>query len=373
MKLNMASLDPVIVLGGCGSLGHHIVKKLFEAGSNNVTVYDVNISDNVHPRAKYVKGSITSSSSLLKLLHDVKPLTIFHTVSPSMLGQKNSDQTFFNVNVTGTSTLLASIAKTGTTKALMYTSSSSVIHNNRTDLILATEDMPYCPASQQTVYYTQTKAEAEQLVLRANRTNGLLTSVIRGCTLFGENDNAMPTQIGNAAAGRGKLQVGDNKNLYDWTYTGNAAYAHVLAAQALLRVDASVPPRPEDEDMRVDGEAFVITNDEPWPFWDFVRVVGAEAGYPVKKEDIWVVPGWLFYVMAVVAEWGVWAVSLGKKESGLNRQMVKYLTMTRTFDIAKAKKRLGYRAEVGVEEGIRRAVKAYMEREKMGHGATKAD
>jgi sterol-4alpha-carboxylate 3-dehydrogenase (decarboxylating) len=365
----MASLDPVIVLGGCGSLGHHIVKKLFEAGSTDITVYDVNISHNTVPRVNYVKGSITSSSSLVKLLQDVKPVTIFHTVSPSMLGQKNSNQTFFNVNVTGTATLLESITKVGTTKALVYTSSSSVIHNNRTDLVFATEDAPYCPASEQTVYYTQTKAEAEQLILRANRTNGLLTAVIRGCTLFGENDNVMPTQIGNAVAGRGKLQVGEGKNLYDWTYTGNAAHAHILAAQALLRVDASTPPRPEDEDMRVDGEAFVITNDEPWPFWDFVRAVGAEAGYPVKEEDTWVIPAWLFYAMAVVAEWGVWAISFGQKESHLNRQMVKYLTMNRTFDISKAKKRLGYRAEVSVQEGIRRAVEAYKEKEgKEGKG-----
>jgi sterol-4alpha-carboxylate 3-dehydrogenase (decarboxylating) len=356
----MASLDPVVVLGGCGSLGHTIVKKLFEAGATDVTVFDVNISNNVAPNAKYIKGSIQSSDAVIELLQSVKPLTIFHTVSPAMLGQKNTEQIFFNVNVNGTKTLLESIAKVGTTKALVYTSSSSVIHNNQTDLVFATEDAPYCPASEQTVYYTQTKAEAEQLILNANRKNGLLTSVIRGCTLFGEDDNVMPTQIGSAKAGRGKLQVGDGKNLYDWTYTGNAAYAHILAAEALVRIDATMPPRPEDKDMRVDGEAFVITNDEPWPFWEFVRTVGATAGYPTKKEDIWVVPSWLFYTMAVVAEWGVWAVSFGQKESHLNRQMVKYLTMTRTFDITKAKKRLGYRAQVSVEEGIRRAVDSYM-------------
>lgn len=358
----MASLDPVIVLGGCGSLGHHIVKKLFEAGATDVTVFDVNITNNIVQNAKYVKGSIQSADDLHKLLRDVQPVTIFHTVSPAMLGQRNTDQVFFNVNVNGTKNLLENIDKVGTTKALVYTGSSSVIHNNQTDLVFATEDAPYFPAAEQTVYYTQTKAEAEQLVLGANRHNGLLTAVIRGCTLFGEDDNVMPTQIGNAKAGRGKLQVGDGKNLYDWTYTGNSAYAHVLAAEALLRIDATIPPKAADEDMRVDGEAFVITNDEPWPFWEFVRTVGATAGYPVREEDIWVIPAWLFYSMAVLAEWGVWAASLGQKESHLNRQMVKYLTMTRTFDITKAKKRLGYRPQVSVKEGIQRAVDAYMAR-----------
>lgn len=115
--------------------------------------------------------------------------------------------------------------------------------------------------------------------------------------------------------------------------------------------------------MRVDGEAFFVTNDEPWPFWEFIRTVGATAGYDTKREDIWVVPTSSFYVIAVVAEWFIWIISFGRRESHINRQMVKYLTMNRTFDITKAKKRLGYRPEVGIEEGIRRAVGAYMSTE----------
>jgi sterol-4alpha-carboxylate 3-dehydrogenase (decarboxylating) len=79
-----------------------------------------------------------------------------------------------------------------------------------------------------------------------------------------------------------------------------------------------------------------------------------------RTDTVWVVPAWLFYGMAAVAEWGVWILSLGRKESHLNRQMVRYLTMTRTFDISKAKHRLGYRPQVSVKEGIRRAVNAYM-------------
>lgn len=367
----MAELDPVIVLGGCGSLGHHIVRKLFEAGATDVTVYDVNVSAHVVDKAKYIKGSIQSGDDVYQLLRKVKPRTIFHTVSPSMLGQRNTDQIFYNVNVNGTKNLLENIAEVDGVKALVYTGSSSVIHNNETDLIFATEDAPYCPAAEQTVYYTTTKAEAEQLILQANRTNGLLTACIRGCTLFGEGDAVMPTHIGSAKTGRGKLQIGNGKNMYDWTYTGNCAYGHILAAQALVRIDPSIPPRPEEESMRVDGEAFVITNDEPWPFWDFVHTVQAVAGYPIKPEEIWIVPAWVFYVIAVLAEWGVWAASLGQRESKLNRQMIKYLGMERTFDISKAKKRLGYRPQVGVREGIERAVGEYLDRHPEDRGGRK--
>lgn len=178
--------------------------------------------------------------------------------------------------------------------------------------------------------------------------------------MFGEGDNVMPTQIESAKAGRGRLQIGDNTNLCDWCYTPSAAYAHVLTAQALLKVNPTKPPCPEDEDMRVDGEAFVITNDEPWPFWKFVRTIGSTAGYPTRDEDVWVLPPWLSYTIAVAAEWVEWASSFGQRESHLNRFMMKYMKMTRTFDITKAKKRLGYRPQVNVEEGIRRAVDAHI-------------
>jgi sterol-4alpha-carboxylate 3-dehydrogenase (decarboxylating) len=210
------------------------------------------------------------------------------------------------------------------------------------------------------VYYTTTKAVAEKMVLEANRKHGLLTAAIRGCLLFGEDDNVMPTHIGNAKSGRGWLQVGDGKNLVDWTYTGNVAHAHVLAAEALVQIDVNSVPLAEDEDMRVDGEAFVITNDESWPFWKFIRTVGATAGHPIKDEDVCVVPSWIFYALTVAAEWGIWCISFCRRGSQLIRIMVRYLTMTRTFDISKAKKRLGYRPQVSIEDGIRRAIRAYM-------------
>ena len=34
--------------------------------------------------------------------------------------------------------------------------------------------------------------------------------------------------------GQSHIQVGDNTNLFDWTYVGNCAYAHVLAADKLI-------------------------------------------------------------------------------------------------------------------------------------------
>lgn len=51
--------------------------------------------------------------------------------------------------------------------------------------------------------------------------------------------------------------------------------------------------------------------------------------------------------------------------------MVKYVTMTRTFDISKAKKRLRYWPLIGNEEAIKRSVHAYLAGEAQGTYASK--
>ncbi|KAF2680558.1 hypothetical protein K458DRAFT_392903 [Lentithecium fluviatile CBS 122367] len=59
--------------------------------------------------------------------------------------------------------------------------------------------------------------------------------------------------------------------------------------------------------------------------------------------------------------WAVWLTSFGTRESmTINRKMVKYCTMTRTFDITKSRERLGYRPLVGNFESAERSVKAFL-------------
>lgn len=125
-----------------------------------------------------------------------------------------------------------------------------------------------------------------------------------------------------------------------------------------MEIEVEAPPPPENE--RVDGEVFVVTNDEPWRFWDFVRAVGAAAGCGVPKENVRVVPIWVYYAIAVIAEWSVWLFTFGRKESQINRKMIRFFSMTNTFNIDKAKRRLGYRPQWTTQEGIDRAVHAFL-------------
>jgi sterol-4alpha-carboxylate 3-dehydrogenase (decarboxylating) len=73
--------------------------------------------------------------------------------------------------------------------------------------------------------------------------------------------------------GQTAYQVGDNLNLWDFTYVENVAYAHVLAVENLL-----TPPHDLKHGSAA-GEAFFITNGQPVYFWDFARGVWAAFGH----------------------------------------------------------------------------------------------
>lgn len=173
----------------------------------------------------------------------------------------------------------------------------------------------------------------------------------------GEGDlQTTKAAVERALAGKSNSQIGDDSNLFDMTYVGNAAEAHIAAAKILLR-----NPLPTG-DLKVDGEVFNITNGDPQPFWYAMRMFAAAAGRPVAKKDIRVVPVWLAFFMAAVTEWLYYVFTFGTKQPPLNRKSLGYTIMQRTFSIEKARKRLGYKPTVSLQEGMERGVKWYNEK-----------
>jgi len=342
-------LGTVLVIGGGGFLGRHIIMKLIETKTTSkIVVLDITAPHEQITGVVYVLGSITSRDDVYNILQEHTPKVIFHTVSPNPLLENK--KLFYSVNVGGTENLLKCIEEVGCVKALVYTSSSSVVHNIHTDLINAIEDLPLRFEPAQKVYYSHTKAVAEDMVLSANGKHGLLTTAIRPASLFGEGDFLLTPNM--TELGGKNIIIGSGKNKFDFTYVGNNAYGQVLAAAALIRestLDASIPP-----ESRVAGEAFVITNDEPYPFWDFARDLAIGAGFAIDRTKARYLPK--PYLMVVVGfwEWIVKIFSVGRRQPFMTRRKILPTTLERTFDISKAKKRLRYRPQVDMGEAIER-------------------
>ena len=359
MTFSSPSLSPVLITGGCGFIGSHLIEHLHAADQScEIHVLDNDISRNILPSVKYHKYDISSADAVDLVMQEVRPRTIFHIACPdSMIVVP---ELFDIVNVGGTRNLLASAAKIGTVQAFVFTSTSSVIHDNRSDLIDADETLPILRPPYQQRVYTLTKATAEEDIIAANRKEGdhsMLTACLRPCTAIGERDTiCLGKMIPRAEEGKMKFQMGNGRNIYDFIYVGNLVDGHILAAQALVKAYGKPSPPAAQ---RVDGETFNLTNDENVLFWEFARKVAAAAGHPVKNEEIVVIPAWVGLFMAWCSEWIAWL--RGTRQSTMSLEAVRFSTINRTLDIDKAKRVLGYRPSVSIDEGIRRGVVWYTE------------
>jgi sterol-4alpha-carboxylate 3-dehydrogenase (decarboxylating) len=368
MRTDLAN-QSVLITGGTGFLGQHLIQDLIERGvpPEQIHVLDIKSPSAQHPDTSYHHGDICSPSDVEAVLQRVKPGVVFHMASPYPF---ETDRMILDqVNITGTRNLLESSQQVGSVIAFVYTSSSSVIHDHYHALHNADETYPVLRFPEQPSYYSHTKAVAEDIVLSANRTEGvLLTAAIRPASMYGEADTTqIPNLVKNARAGRAKMQIGSGKNYFDNTYVKNLTHAQILVAEALLKASRADPL---SHDMRVEGEAFLVTDDDPYTFPGYARLVAEFAGHPVKAEDVRSIPLWLMLSLVYVAGWLYWVVTLGK-EMAFSTRVVRMLAQERTFKIDKIKTRVGYRPLFTTAEGTKRAVDWFIEHDGTGKAGKK--
>ncbi|KAF3803449.1 Sterol-4-alpha-carboxylate 3-dehydrogenase decarboxylating [Colletotrichum gloeosporioides] len=395
-------LGKVLVVGGNGFLGHHVVNQLLAGDrwqTSSVSVIDLRCANNRNPAASYHEADITDTEKIKSIFEDVKPDVVIHTASPAPQADGPVAKDLFRrVNIDGTASIIAACQAAGV-KALVYTSSASIISDNTSDLINADERWPVIRGEQQSEYYSETKvhtraqccssplplknfyladtntslslqAAAEELVLQANRQDPypLLTAAIRPAGIFGEGDTMATHQLVKIyREGKTGLQLGDNDNLFDFTYVGNVAHAHMLAARMLLAtIKSSIIPLDNE---KIDGEAFLVTNDSPIYFWDFARAIWRAAGSDKGTDHVWKIPREIGVVLGFCSE--VFFSIIGKPPI-FNRQRNIYSCMTRYYNISKAKRLLGYRPIVSLDSGIKRGVQWFLDQEKAGKVSVKA-
>jgi len=154
-----ASLGTIVVVGGCGFLGHHIVNYLVKRyPQTQVAVVDLrtNANRNASPTVSYHGGDITDLDAMRALFSQIKPDAVIHTASPEAFGKR---EVFDKVNVTGTKNLVKAAQESGV-KAFVYTSSASVILDAKAELINADERWPVVAGPEQPEYYTTTKVRS---------------------------------------------------------------------------------------------------------------------------------------------------------------------------------------------------------------------
>lgn len=239
----------IIVIGGEGFLGHNLIlgllkhypqskiisldlvqRHFLEPNSQAQNSQDDRSSQDHFNRYEFIKSNLTSIDSLLLAFDRARAELVFHTASP---WTGSSQEVCQNVNVKGTINVIKASQKFKVQR-LVYTSSAGVVFNGK-DLINVDERLPI--PKDGCDHYNISKAQAEATVLEANGKESLLTCAIRPAGIFGPGDRqAIPGLIQVLKDRRNGIQIGDNKNLFDWTCVDNVVHAHILASEKLDRV-----------------------------------------------------------------------------------------------------------------------------------------
>jgi nucleoside-diphosphate-sugar epimerase len=320
-----------LVTGGGGFLGRYIVEQLLARGDEVVSFSRGAHTELIDIGAQTVRGDIQDKEAIAAACAGMD--VVFHAAA--RWGEWGEWQTFYDINVVGTRNVLAACRAQGVPR-LVFTSSPSVVFDNRPQEG-ADESHPYPERYEN--FYAHTKAIAEQEVTEANG-NGLLTVSLRPHLVFGPRDNQLLPGI-LARAGDGKVpQIGDGQNLIDLTYVEDAARAHLLAADALS------PGSPAA------GSIYFITQDEPVNAWKWINELFAACDLPPIRLKI---PLWLALGVCTVLEFAYRMLPL-RGHPPLTRFLAYEVALSHYYDISRAKRDLGYRPQIDMQEATRRAV-----------------
>lgn len=336
-RQNDKKIEPLgrcLVTGGAGFLGRSLVQALLDQDIE-VVVLDRVACPIQHKKLIPIVADLANKEALLEACEGVD--CVFHTASIIELGggigaTKAYRKRSYDVNVEGTRSLLEAAKKAGV-KRFVYTSSNSVCFDSK-PITMMNSDTPY--AKDLIDMYTETKIEAEKLVLAANGKNGMQTGAIRPCGIYGASSNIMlDSFVEEIASGKLVATLGNLNSTHENTFVDNLVHGHILCAERLV------------EGNRCCGRGYFISDHEPQNYFEFFRPLIEGLGYKFPKISIPV--GLLVKILAV---WQFLHFRLGFPEPTLLPMQVIKITVTHLSDIREPAEDLDYRPLYTVKEAM---------------------
>lgn len=235
----MSPWGKVLVTGGAGFIGSHLVDYLVEQGAE-VTVLDdlstglmTNLEANLGRKERpirYIQGSITDPVALSKSISGVE--TVFHLAAiASVQASVENPMATHEVGTTGTLLVLEACRQAGV-KRLVFAGSSSAY--GRPDSEFQTESTPLEPLSP----YAASKLAGEMYCRAFAHSYPLETVILRFFNVFGPRQRPDSPYSGVIALfakalteGRIPTVFGDGKQTRDFVYVGDVVRCLGFAAQ----------------------------------------------------------------------------------------------------------------------------------------------
>ena len=256
----------LLLTGGAGFIGSHLVDLLLERPELRLTVLDkltyagtlTNVEQHQgDDRFRFVRGDVADPEVVAPLVDDAD--AVIHAAAESFVDRSIQDASdFVRSNVLGTHVVLEACRRAE--RRLVYVSTDEVYGSTSEGSF--TEQSPMRPNSP----YAATKAGGDLLCRAYRETYGLDVTVVRGSNAYGPRqhpEKAIPTFVVSALSGRPVPVYGDGTNRREWLFVRD------FAAAVLVAFDQGLP-----------GEIYNIGGGHEIENLELARMVCRLAGAP---------------------------------------------------------------------------------------------
>jgi UDP-glucose 4-epimerase len=228
----------ILVIGGAGLVGSHLVDLLVDQDVGEVVVFDnfvrgrrANLAGALHsPKLRIVEGDIRDQVALQRAMDGSD--FVFHLAALWLLQCVEDPAAALDVNVTGTYNVIEA-ANRAKVQRIVYSSSASVYG----DMVInpMTEEHPL----NNRTMYGMTKIAGEQMFRAFNDTAKLDWVGLRYFNIYGPRQDyrgayvaVMMKALDRIDAGQSPIIFGDGAQSYDFIYVGDIARANLAALKS---------------------------------------------------------------------------------------------------------------------------------------------
>ncbi len=281
----------ILVVGGAGYIGSHMVKFLLDAGSGVVTLDDLSQGhrDLVYG-GKFYKGSMDDQALLDKIFSENRINAVMHFAAYSLVGESVIDPLkYYKNNICGTLELIRGMIRNGV-KNLIF-SSTAAVYGEPVETPI-TEGHPARPTNP----YGATKIAVERMLQDCDTAYGFKYMSLRYFNAAGADESGkigerhepeshlIPLILKAAAGERENISIfgtdyptPDGTCIRDYIHVNDLAQAHSLALEALFAGQPSA--------------VYNLGNSKGYSVREVIDVAGKITGLPIPVVEAGRRPG----------------------------------------------------------------------------------
>ncbi len=323
-------MNKILVVGGCGFIGSHLVERLIENG-HKVSVLVRKNSDIRFIQTLGVElfiGDLLVPDSLSPAFNGIDTVFCLVNVKPAGKSQEAYVKELNLVHTDGTLNLLA-VCKLNKVERLVYLSSVAAIGYKK-NVVTYNELSPEEPIDA----YGRAKLEAENILRQGMLDSGVKITILQPPGVFGERGLGSLGKI-IAFTEKGLVPVlGSGKNRQSLAYVGNVVNQLIFAAEHLESA----------------GKTYIISDERPYTVNELIQAVsGAIGARPLKAH----IPLWIVFFMVSTLNF---FARLFLRRDVFNKESIIAVSTERIFDGSRIFRELGYKQVYDLASGVSRMV-----------------